>query len=157
MTTIRKSRAPLIILAIILSFLVFLAWAANRASTSGTDITDPDYYSKGLKYNSTLLEKKAASVIGWQLQTRLERNQLIFHLTDGNGTPVRNARGNILFNRTGADKPGIPLVETAPGLYRGELPRNLAGQRRLRVEFEQDGARISRQLLLNLPAPRVDE
>ena len=134
-------------------FILFLVWSARMASTGGTDITDRDYYSKGLKYNSTLVEKKAASVIGWQLKTRLTERKLTFTLVDKNNQPILAAHGTLELPEPGGNHAlSIPLEEINPGNYHVELPLQVKGERLARVDFERDGARISRQLLLNIPS-----
>ena len=100
----KKTVFPYLITAAIIFFILFLAWAANQAATGGTDITDRDYYSKGLKYNSTLIEKKAASVIGWKLISRLEIGRLEMSLTDKNNLPVSGADGQITFPEPGSNR-----------------------------------------------------
>jgi len=60
---------PVFVLLIIGSFICFLSWSAMRVSNSGPQVTDADYYSKGLRYTSTLLEKRGAAVLGWRVDT----------------------------------------------------------------------------------------
>jgi len=67
---------PAFILLMIASFIGFLAWSAMRASDSGPQVTDADYYSKGLRYTSTVLEKRAAAVLGWRVDTQLSGRTL---------------------------------------------------------------------------------
>lgn len=141
-----KISPALLIPVLICSFLLFSSWAAHRAVTQVSDVTDRDYYSKGLKYNNTVLEKKAASVLGWELQSRLSDGALIQVLVDGNGEPIIGATAHILVQLQ--ERPLlIPLVETAPGTYSARLPE-LSGEQVIRSEFERDGARISRRILL---------
>ncbi|GAB4347255.1 MAG: hypothetical protein Kow0089_24790 [Desulfobulbaceae bacterium] len=44
----------------------------------------------------------------------------------------------------------LSLRETAPGHYRVQLADTLTGSIQARLELERDGARLLRQLLLNL-------
>ena len=62
-----------------------------RAAEAKPQVTDADYYSKGLRYTSTLLEKKAAAVLGWTVSTELKGRTLLFHLSDKQGQPVSAA------------------------------------------------------------------
>jgi len=147
----KKSIIPILLSVLIGCFILFLAWSGKQASTGGTDVTDSDYYSKGLKYNSTLVEKKAASVIGWQLQTRLAGRFLIFNLSDKNGKPIFAANGQLTLPIPGGNlAQSVPLSEVEPGTYQAELPVDLRGERPVRVDFELNGARINRQLLLSI-------
>ena len=150
----KKSIIPVLLSILIGCFILFLAWSGKQASTGGTDVTDSDYYSKGLKYNSTLVEKKAASVIGWQLQTRLEESFLIFNLSDKNGRPILAANGKLTLPIPGGNLvQTLTLSEENPGTYQTELPADLRGERPVRVDFELNGARINRQLLLSIADP----
>lgn len=142
---------PAFIVLAIICFIIFLAWAAMRAADSGPEVTDADYYSKGLRYTSTILEKKAASSLGWHVSTKLAGRTLFFSLQDKEGQPVRSAKGTLaiyLPDSDGAIK--FPLQETKTGVYMLKLRENLSGEISARLEFEQDGARLNRQLLLNL-------
>lgn len=152
----KKSIVPILLSILIGCFILFLAWSGRQASTSGTDITDRDYYSKGLRYNSTLLEKRAASVIGWHLETQIDGRTLIFDLRDRNGAPIPSANGHLVFSEPLKNIPiSLPLVEETPGRYRIDLPDNLTGESLVRIDFERDGARINRQLLINAPEPAL--
>jgi nitrogen fixation protein FixH len=146
-----KNIYPALIIFLLGAFLLFLGWSAMQASTQGTQITDRDYYSKGLKYNSTLVEKKAASSMGWQLTTEIVQGKLQFQLFDGNGKAVSGAVGYLhLYSRPDSDQLKLVLQESVPGSYLVGLPASLKGEITVRVEFERDGARINRQLLINI-------
>ena len=142
---------PALIIFLIGAFLLFLGWSAIQSSTQGTQITDRDYYSKGLKYNSTLVEKKAASAMGWQLSTEITENRLQFELLDGAGKAVAGARAFLhLYSRLDSEQLKLPMKESVPGSYLVALPASIKGEVTVRVEFERDGARINRQLLINI-------
>lgn len=150
MTTM-KNIYPILIIFLLGSFLCFSVWSAKRAIDSGPEVTDADYYSKGLKYSSTVLEKKAASVLGWTLSTNLVGRTLEFRLHDKAGRPVRSAQGVISLYLPGAASTlKLPLQESTPGTYILKLTGRMTGAINARVEFEHNGARLNRQLLLNL-------
>ena len=142
---------PALIIGLLGIFILFLIWSTFQASTQGTQVTDRDYYSKGLKYNSTQLEKRAASSLGWKLATELIDGDLLFRLRDGSDQLVSGANGLLnIYSRPNSDLLKIPLEEIEAGLYRAQLPKQLQGEITVRLEFERDGARINRQLLVNL-------
>lgn len=148
---IRKNVYPLLILLLLGSFLVFSTWSAMRAVESGTEVTDADYYSKGLRYTSTLLEKRAAATLGWTVSTRLAGRTLLFHLSDKQGQPVSSAQGAIfLYLPETNSSTQFPLQEVDPGVYQFNLDATMTGAMSARLEFESDGARLNRQLLLSL-------
>lgn len=147
----KPNRYPLFILLLLGSFLLFLAWSGKQASTRGSDITDRDYYSKGLKYNTTLVEKRAASVLGWSMHSRLEKSLLQVRLDDSKKQPVAGAIGTLLLYGAGDAKTRrLSFREGDSGKYLLELPTELQGELRASLEFERAGARLNRQLLLNL-------
>jgi len=147
----KKNLYPLLILLLIGSFLGFSVWSALRAADRGPQVTDADYYSKGLRYSSTMLEKRAATVLGWKVSTRLIGRTLEFRLNDKDGQPVKSAAGALfLYLPEQASSARLPLQETAAGVYQLALSTNMTGEMSARLEFERDGAYINRQLLLNL-------
>ena len=142
---------PLLIIGLLAFFIIFLIWSARQAATRGSRISDPEYYSKGLKYNNTELEIRTASTRGWQLQTALNGHQLSFQLHDGKGQPISKAKGElIVFLAQSKRILNLPTMENQPGSYRLDLPADIMGSLQAHIEFEKQGARISRQLLLNL-------
>jgi nitrogen fixation protein FixH len=146
-----KNFYPLLIFTLLGSFLLFSGWSAYRAATRGSQVTDRDYYSKGLKYNSTMVEKRASSVQGWHLTTTLSGKQLQISLLDGKGVPVSGANGQLVFFlQTEAATTTLVLAEATPGNYLVLLPTSLRGEIAARVDFEHQGARLNRQLLLNI-------
>lgn len=149
--TKKKNIYPAMILLLLGSFLIFSVWSAFQAAGLGSAVTDADYYSKGLKYNTTMVEKRAATVLGWKVTTELEGRTLKFRLTDREGNPVAKAVGFLYLAIPGAaENINIPLKEVAAGVYQVNLPADFKGAIQTRLEFEQDGARLNRQLLLNL-------
>lgn len=146
-----KNYYPFCILLLIGSFLCFSTWSAMRAIDAGPEVTDADYYSKGLKYSSTVLEKRAAAVLGWKVETQLVGRTLEFHLSDKQNLPVEAANGKIFLYLPGSSSSKrLPLQEINPGTYIFNLTVNMTGEMNARLEFERNGARINRQLLLNL-------
>ena len=148
-----KNKSPYIFLIILLlgSFLLFSTWSARQAANNGSRISDPAYYSKGLKYTNTQVEKQAAASQGWQLATQVEENQLRFSLSDAQQNPIGQASGNLTLYLS-AEKQLLHLLtrEAQPGEYLVDLPSDLHGSHQARIEFVRAGARISRQLLVNL-------
>ena len=147
----KKTIYPTLIIMMIGGFLIFLLWSAYQAAGLGSKVTDADYYSKGLKYNTTQVEKRAAEVLGWNLETRLDGRTLEFHLIDHEGKVVDRAIGTLYLAIPGrAENIHLPLQEVASGQYRVNLGDKLNGTLQARLELEREGARLNRQLLLNL-------
>lgn len=151
MTATKKMLYPAMIMLLISVFLIFSGWAAFQATGFGSKVTDADYYSKGLKYNSSQVEKRAAEVLGWNLETKLNSRDLEFLLTDREGTGVTRASGTLYLAIPGsAENIQLPAQEVAFGHYRVKLADTISGTIQARLELEREGARINRQLLLNL-------
>jgi len=149
--TKRKNLYPVLILLLLGSFLLFSTWAAFQAAGLGSKVADADYYSKGLRYNTTLVEKRAAAVLGWDLTTTLNGRTLDFQLRSRDGSAVDQANGSLYLAIPGAaENIHLPLHEVAAGHYRIELDAALHGAIQARIDIEQNGARLNRQLLLNL-------
>jgi len=147
----KRTVAPLLIVLTIFCFVLFLTWAGRQAATRGSAIADPAYYSKGLRYNTTQVEKRAASVLGWRLQVQRVGDSLLLQLVDSRQQPVGGGEALLEVYRKSADAPlTFALAETQPGRYRFKLPADLQGEYRARFDFHKDGARLNRQLLLNL-------
>lgn len=147
----KKGFYPSLILLLIGSFLCFSVWSAKQAADMGPQVTDADYYSKGLKYSSTMVEKRAAEVLGWKVSTQLTGRTLEFHLNDKQGHPVKSAQGVLfLYLPEMASSVQFSLQEIAAGVYQLNLTSSMTGEMNARLEFEHDGARLNRQLLLNL-------
>ena len=64
---------------------------------------------------------------------------------------VETANGDIFLYLAGTTaSKQLPLEETEPGVYIFNLTDGMTGEMNARLEFEYNGARINRQLLLNL-------
>ncbi|TYO98773.1 FixH protein [Geothermobacter ehrlichii] len=146
----KRNSFPPLLAAVILVFLFFTGWSVWMAVKADPAVTDPDYYSKGLKYNRTLIEKRAAASLGWNLTTSLERGQLRIELRDRQGRPVPDATGEITLFSARSRTQQLPLRESGPGIYSVRLPAGLAGELRARIEFDRQGVRLMRDLLLNI-------
>ena len=132
-------------------FLLLMVWSIFLAGQRSSAVIDRDYYSHGLRYNETLLERQAAVALGWQLSTELQGRALIVHLGDKLGQPVTSAQG--LIHLSQASNPSgvtLTLQEIGPGIYQAQLAAEMRGELHARLEFRRDGALLNRQLLLNL-------
>ena len=140
---------PSAIVLLIFFFLSLTAWSIHRATIGVSSVTNPRYYSHGLKYNQTLVEKEAATALGWNLETSLDGRTLLFHLSDSSGQAVSGAQGGItLFDAE--RQSNHALRETAPGIYVTEIPVDPGTHVSARIDLRRRGASLSRALLLNL-------
>ena len=146
-----KSPYVFLILFLLISFLIFSVWSARQAATRGSRISDTEYYSKGLKYTNTKVEERAATSRGWNLETNIVNKNLHFILSDKEGNAISQANGELTLY-LGKEKKVLRLkaIESQPGLYWIDLPDEINGSLQARIEFELQGSRINRQLLVNL-------
>ena len=148
----RPRSIPWLIILLGTGFAVFTAWSFYRAAYGTSNVTDPDYYSHGLRYNQTLIEQRAADSMGWQVVVSREEQTLVATLNDGNRQPVTGARGVLTVFRADLPQPQQLLMqESSPGRYQAMLPPGLTGELTAEVAFERAGARLQRRLLLALP------
>jgi len=147
-----KSRHfPWLLLIIGVSFLCLTAWSIYRANKGTSAVTDREYYSHGLRYNESLIERKAAEALGWRVKSTIEGHTLAFFLENREGEPVRKASGALeLFIKKKSSRIRLPLAHTDPGVYQVNIPEDISGEITAKLEFEKNGARLSKQLLLNL-------
>ncbi|MEJ2525686.1 MAG: FixH family protein [Desulfuromonadales bacterium] len=142
---------PWLVLLIGCGFLSLMGWSLYRASQETSGVTDRDYYSHGLRYNETLLEQKAAEALGWRMTSGLKDRTLQIMLRDSQDQPVTGARGRFrAYDVTQSVTIDRLVQELGQGQYKVDLPAALQGTVNVRLTFERDGARINRQLLLNI-------
>ncbi|MDT8440331.1 MAG: FixH family protein [Desulfuromonadales bacterium] len=148
----RSTPIPWLLILLGSGFLVLTAWSILIASQRSSGVTDPDYYSHGLRYNETMLEKRAAASLGWTTGIELTGHRLAIELRDREQQPVHRANGRLQLAGSG-QLPAIEilLTEERPGRYLAILPETLRGERAAEINFIRDGARLSKRLLLSLP------
>ena len=149
----QKNPWPLLIACIGISFIAVTGWSVYRASQGVSSVTDPKYYSHGLKYNSTSIETKAAQSMGWSLTAEnSENNQApAFSLRGKDGAPITGATGSLIpaGSAPGRNGAAIPLQEIRPGVYSAPLPEDLPETVYAAITLSKDGATIRRRLILN--------
>ena len=145
------NRWPLFITLLVAGFLTLSAWSFHRAARGASAVTDPDYYSHGLRYDQTMLEQKTAAALGWDAMVRLQGRQVFIELRDRTHRAVTQAQGTLVLSDPGQRHPRkVTLNETGSGSYQAELPDDLRGEHTAEITFLRDGARLSRRLLLSL-------
>ena len=145
----KRKSTPWLLLLIGVGFLGLTAWSIYRAGHETSAVTDRDYYSHGLRYNETMLERKAAESLGWSTAIELTGTGLVIRLRDKHDQPVAGAVGILtLFSTSQEPVLTIPLSEATTGHYAALLPAGRRGELPAEISFERDGARLSKRLLL---------
>ena len=134
---------------LLLLFLGITAWSVYRAAVGVSAVTDPQYYSHGLRYEDTVLERRNAAAQGWIMKARLDGDELTIRLGDGKGTPVSGAVCEILL-RPGGHPRRLGLVERTAGRYTVHLPPpREASPVQASLDCRLAGAAVHRTLLIN--------
>ena len=145
---------PLLIVTIGLAFITVTAWSLIQAHEKASPITDPAYYSHGLRYNQTTLEKRAAESSGWEMGTELAGRRLKITLENGEHRAVSGCRGELVLYDTAANgssqRLALPVREEGKGVYNLDLPPELQGSLTGDLSLQRDGARFNHRLLINL-------
>jgi len=136
-----------------LFFILITGWSVFTAGRGVSSVVDPHYYDHGLKYNDTLIERRAAGTMAWNAVLALESRQVTVRLTDGGTGPVTGCRGQITLHMTTEDS-RIPvsfeLHESAPGVYSLVLPANIEGTVPAELKLGRDSMIFRRNILLNI-------
>jgi nitrogen fixation protein FixH len=149
---IKLKQIPWLPLLIGGGFCVLMLWSIFLASQRTSAVIDRDYYSHGLRYNESLLERQAAATIGWTTSTRLLGRTLITEVRDRDHEPVTRAHGTLkLLESAGKPTRQFVLDEIEPGSFQVELPADLHGEQPVEIQFDLAGARLSKRLLVTLP------
>jgi nitrogen fixation protein FixH len=149
---IKLKHIPWLPLLIGMGFLVLMLWSIFLASQRTSAVIDRDYYSHGLRYNETLLERQAAAALGWTMTSRLLGRTLIIQVQDRNHEPAARAHGICRLLASDA-QPARQFVldEIEPGSFRTVLPADLHGEHPVEIQLDFAGTKLSKRLLLSLP------
>jgi hypothetical protein len=152
--TRKTNHWPLLVIVIGLSFIGVTGWSIIQARENVSPITDPAYYSHGLRYNQTTLEEKAAESSGWMMRTELNGHRLSILMVNGDKQAVRGCRGVLVLYDNVTSQPArrleLSIREEGQGVYLLELPAELTGTLTGDLALHRDGARFNRRLLINL-------
>ena len=89
--------------------------------------------------------------VGWRVDAHLSGRTLRLQVSDKQGKPISSAKGIVsIYMRNRGETISFPLREVSAGTYQLQLTDSMTGEMTARVEFERDGARLNRQLLLSL-------
>ncbi len=150
----RTGAWPLLIITIGLAFIGVTAWSIIQAHEKVSPVTDPAYYSHGLRYNQTTLEERAAESGGWVMRTELTGRHLNIMLENKVHRAVAGCRGELVLYENSATQTArrleLSVREEEAGVYHLELPAELTGSLTGDLSLHRDGARFNRRLLINL-------
>jgi len=133
------------------SFIAITGWSIYRATQGVSSITDPRYYSHGLKYNRTSVETAAGQAMGWTLTPLLSADSIELTLTDKHGLAITGCSGSVTFAPSPADgvTTTISLEDLGLGVYKVLLPSNTGKNMAATITLSKDQTTIQRNLLIN--------
>ena len=138
---------PLAVVAALVLTVAANAYLIYRASDTNGSAVEPNYYEKGVRWDSTLAAEARSDSLGWKVEVREARvtpsgPSLRLALRDRGGEPVLGASVSVvaLHNLEIAHPLEASLTARPGGEYAGRVPFDRAGLWELRVDARQ-GAR----------------
>ncbi len=141
---------PMIIVGLIVLFLGLTFWSIRQANQGVSAVTNDKYYSHGLRYNETQLEKQAAEALGWTMNSVLSGRQLVTGVTDKQGQSVPGLTLNAVIYPGKGEPIRQTLAATGDQTFILKIPANLSGQITIQLQANREGAGLSKTLLVNL-------
>lgn len=148
----RRRRWHPLLTIIILLFFALTAWAVDQARKKVSPVSDNEYYSHGLHYDTGEDGKHGETAGGWTLTVKLEGQLLKATLHEADGSPVTGAKGEVVLlgSRPGEMKRlDLLFDEVDPGLYVIHFPADLKGQAMAQLTLEKGPVSLHRSLMLN--------
>lgn len=146
-------RWPAFIICLVLAFVAFSWWTMDRAISGVSPVSDPNYYSHGLKYNHTSIEIQTAQALSWKITPKVEARVLTIRVVDAKESGIDEAKGSILVQPEGAGQspmPALPLIDSGAGFYTVTFPASLPRTLSASLTLTKEQATIQRRLLINL-------
>lgn len=151
--TTENLRWPAFIIALVLCFVIFSWWSLERAASGVSAVSDPNYYSHGLKYNSTNIEIQTAQALSWTVTPTVKGRELTVAVADAMQVGVSGAKGAITVQPESTGQgilPPLSLMESGQGLYTVTIPANLPLTFSANLSLSKGQATVQRRLLVNL-------
>jgi hypothetical protein len=120
---------------------------------------EPDYYTKAVHWDRSQAQLRENEALGFALEVRQPvvvatdgQAPLELHLTDRAGAPISGARLEVAAfpNAFASRVERLVLQETAPGVYRANLTRGMAGLWELRCDVSVGASHYARALRTDL-------
>ncbi len=109
-------------------------------------VVEPDYYMKGVRWDSTMAQARASVALGWQVDAALREwtpagTTLLVQLADSTGVPLTGARVTVeLINNVSPEAPVHALpADVGGGRYRARVALARPGLWELRLVARRGG------------------
>jgi len=148
-----NTRWPVFIITLGLAFVAFSWWSLERAASGVSPVSDPNYYSHGLKYNSTNLEIQTAEALQWTVTPTVKGRALTVQVNDAKQVGISGGYGALTVQFEGAGQsplPPLPLMDGGQGLYAVTIPAGLPRTLSANLTLTKDQATVQRRLLINM-------
>ena len=126
-------------------------------------VVEPDYYRKGVKWDSTMAQARASVALGWQVDAALRDwtpagTDLVVQLADSTGAPVAGADVSVeMINNLSPETPlHASPADAGTGRYRARVALPRPGLWELRLRARRGGKTFTADLRRDLArsAPR---
>jgi len=147
------NRWPTFIISIVLAFGAISWWSLDRAASGVSSVSDANYYSHGLKYNSTNLEIQTAQALGWTITPEVQGRRLTIQVSDAKENGISGCQGLIALSPETVEQKDLPplaLTDAGQGLYTAEIPPELPTTFTASLSLRKGQATVQRRLLINL-------
>jgi nitrogen fixation protein FixH len=146
----RGMRWPIGVAAILAATVAANIWLVVVANNDPSFAIEPNYYQKGVQWDSTLAQSERNRALGWRLDPSLatytQRDGALLHvaLTDADGSSITDATVRVaaLFNARAGTVIDMALVRDASG-YSIRLPVQHGGQWELRFAVTRGRQRFT--------------
>ncbi len=120
------------------AFVVVQLSVVTLAATSFEGLDDVEYYRHGVEYGQEIARQKMQSELGWNLDSRMDKDELYLAIQDADGKPVSRAKVSVTVGRpaTVREDSVHTLSEVGPGIYKAPMPL-APGDWRLRFEVSK--------------------
>ena len=146
-------RWPAFLVCLFLAFAAITCWSLERAVSEVSPVVDPNYYSHGLRYNSSALELQTARALGWRIDPELDKGVLTIRVQDEHKVGIAGCRGHLtLLTKTPERETVNPLtmIDRGNGRYTVEIPPDLPTPVAASLTLTKDQATVQRQMFLSL-------
>lgn len=146
-------RWPSFIITLALAFVAFSWWSLERAASGVSPVSDPNYYSHGLKYNNTNLEIQTAQALQWTVTPKVKGRALTVLVADAGQVGISGGHGEVTVQFEGVEQSPLPplaLIDRGQGLYTVDIPASLPRTLSANLTLTKDQATVQRRLLITL-------
>jgi nitrogen fixation protein FixH len=142
---------PIAITTVLATTVAANIWVMRIASDDPSFAIEPDYYRKAVEWDSTLVQARQDSILGWRLTPELQvvaatgKTQLTATLTDSTGAPISGAvvKVSALPVARANEVHEVTLAAAGAGEYMAQLDSRREGRWELRFDVRARSVRFT--------------